>query len=466
MKIEEVIRRALRLVKPTGEERERLRRVIEKALNLVNDVSSGVDGVAGVSVEGSAAKDTWIRGRAEADIFIHFDSKIPKDELERKIVEIGSEAIRRLGGTPRLMYADHPYVEGLINGVTVDMVACYDVEPPNWISATDRTPYHTRYVIENLRKGQEDEVRLLKGFMLGCGVYGAEIKVGGFSGYLTELLVLAYGSFIEAVKAAANWRPQIVVDLKQYYGSPAEAAELFKDNQLIVIDPIDKTRNVAAAVSNRRLSEFILASKLFLRKPLLRFFERAEERKVRMSDVRKLSKGRHFIYTFFRMLEEKPPDVLWGELRHSEEGVRRALERLGFKVYRSGSWTDEQRYGLLIFELNQTSLPRYSLHKGPPIYLRNVEEFVELWMRRGIGPWVSGDRVYVLRARGETRASKLLKREIKQGGVAISRGLVGYVKSGKIEDDLEYLIKIARRNNSLLKFLVDFLDARPSFLRR
>ena len=31
--------------------------------------------------------------------------------------------------------------------------------------------------------------------MQGIGVYGAEIKVGGFSGYLCELLVMKYGGF-------------------------------------------------------------------------------------------------------------------------------------------------------------------------------------------------------------------------------------------------------------------------------
>ncbi|MDW8021494.1 MAG: CCA tRNA nucleotidyltransferase [Nitrososphaerota archaeon] len=466
MKIEEVVRRALGIVKPTSGEREKLRRVAERALNLAKSTSSRFDGVTGISIEGSAAKDTWIRGRAEADIFIHFDPKIPKEELEKRIVELGSDVIRRLGGAPRLMYADHPYVEGLIDGVTVDIVACYDVEPPNWISATDRTPYHTRYVIENLKKGQEDEVRLLKGFMIGCGVYGAEIKVRGFSGYLTELLVLAYGSFLEVLRAAATWRPPTIIDIKQYYSSPEEVGELFRDSRLIVIDPVDRARNVAAAVSKTRLSEFLLASKIFLKKPSLKFFEKEEKEKVRASDVRKLSRERHFIYLFFKILEEKPPDVLWGELRHSGEGVKRALERLGFKVYRSGSWTDERRYCLLIFEVDRTSLPRYALHRGPPLYLRNAEEFVELWTRRGIGPWIDGDRAYVLRARDETRANKLLKNGIEQNEVAISRGLVDYVKSGKIGDDLEQLIKIAKKNDGLLKFLVGFLEARPSFLRR
>jgi tRNA nucleotidyltransferase (CCA-adding enzyme) len=47
------------------------------------------------------------------------------------------------------------------------------------------------------------EVRLLKKFMKGTGVYGAEIKIGGFSGYLCELLILKYRSFAQTIEAFA-----------------------------------------------------------------------------------------------------------------------------------------------------------------------------------------------------------------------------------------------------------------------
>jgi tRNA nucleotidyltransferase (CCA-adding enzyme) len=63
-----------------------------------------------------------------------------------------------------------------------------------WLSATDRTPF-IHYVKKRLGKTLQDDVRLLKKFMQGIKVYGAEIKTGGFSGYLCELLILHYGSF-------------------------------------------------------------------------------------------------------------------------------------------------------------------------------------------------------------------------------------------------------------------------------
>ncbi|MCD6235637.1 MAG: nucleotidyltransferase domain-containing protein, partial [Thaumarchaeota archaeon] len=105
MSLDSVIERALRIVKPSERDREKLRELIDKALFIVREKSAEVPGVLDVTLEGSAAKNTWIKGRMEADIFVHFDPEVDKDELEKLIVEIGRSAIRELGGTPVLMYA-------------------------------------------------------------------------------------------------------------------------------------------------------------------------------------------------------------------------------------------------------------------------------------------------------------------------------------------------------------------------
>lgn len=463
MSLEEVVKKALRIVKPSKLEERKLRKIVEKALRLAREEAEKSSEILNVTLEGSAAKNTWIKGRAEADIFIHFDPSISKAELENRIVRLGTKIVEKLGGKPMLMYADHPYVEGVVNGVTVDVVACYEVKPSEWRSATDRTPYHTRYVIENLKPGQEDEVRLLKGFMVGCGVYGAEIKVRGFSGYLTELLTIRYGSFLNVLREVSGWRPAIVIDLKNYYESREEVLETFRDSPLIVVDPVDRSRNVAAAVSATRLSEFILASRLFLRNPSLRFFKR-RALKPRLSEIRKMSKGRCFLYAYFKLGEERPRDVIWGELKRSEEGMRKALERLGFAVYRSGSWTDESRRCLLIFELDKLMLPRFSLHKGPPVYLKDWENFLDRWIREGIGPWVHGDRLYALRRREEISASRLLKRELMSGRISVSKDLMSCFLKAYIGSDLGRLTKMAGRDERLRDFLWSFLRARPQFL--
>ncbi|MEM1727089.1 MAG: CCA tRNA nucleotidyltransferase [Nitrososphaerota archaeon] len=465
MSMEDVVERARRIVRPTRLEERALRRIVEKALSAARREISGVAGALDVSLEGSAAKNTWIRGRAEADIFIHFDPGISREELEKIIVDLGSRIVESLGGEPMIMYADHPYVEGIVNGVTVDVVACYRVEPPNWMSATDRTPYHTRYVLSKLKPDQEDEVRLLKGFMKACGVYGAEIKIEGFSGYLTELLILYYGDFLSAVREISCWKPPIVIDLERYYESEERALEAFPDSPLIVVDPVDRSRNAAAAVSLTRLSELILASRIFLKKPSIRFFKPIDPA-PRIKELKGLIRDRSILYVSFKLDSPRPRDVLWGELKRSEQGIRRSLESLGFTVYRSGSWTDERRECLMIFELDGVELPRHHLHKGPPVYLRSADEFLEKWSRAAVGPWIEGDRLYVLRRREETAAHRLLRERVRSGQVSISKGLVEPIKRSRISADARSLLKLASRNDDLRRFLAEFLAARPPFLRK
>lgn len=466
MRLEEVVEKARRLVKPTKLEERRLRRITERALAAARKELEGVPGAVDASLEGSAAKNTWIRGRAEADIFIQFDPRVSREDLEKLIVDLGIRLIRKLGGRPMVMYADHPYVEGVVDDVTIDVVACYRVEPPNWISATDRTPYHTRYVLSRLKPGQEDEVRLLKGFMRACGVYGAEIRVEGFSGYLTELLTIHYGSFLSVLREASRWKPPVVIDLEGYYGSREKVLEAFPDSPLVVIDPVDRSRNVAAAVSRTRLSEFILASRLFLRKPSIRFFK-PEETAPSPRTLRSLIRDRSILYLYFRLRDWRPRDVLWGELKRSEQGVRRFLENLGFTIYRSGSWTDERRECMIVLELDAPELPRYHLHKGPPVYLENAEEFLDKWSGAAIaGPWIQDDRLYVLRRREEVSASRLLRHGIMSGRVSISRGLMEPIRRSRISMDPRSLVKLASKNEKLGRFLQAFLAARPPFLER
>ncbi len=463
MKHQDILDRALRIVRPTARERKILEATAEKALQIVSELASGLPGIVDVSLEGSAAKDTWIRERMEADVFIHFDPSVPREAMEREVVRIGMEAIRRMGGEPMLMYAEHPYVEGTINNVTIDIVACYRVKPPNWISATDRTPYHTRYVRERMTRELRDQVRLLKKFLLSCEAYGAEIKVRGFSGYLSELLILAHGGFYETVMSASKWRPPIVIDLEVHYGSRDEVVEAFQGQSLIVVDPVDRRRNVAAAVSDTRLAEFILASKLFAQKPSLKFF-RAREPRTSLGTLRRLIRKRNILFIEFRVGGRIPPDVLWGELRRTEKGVRKALERLGFQVYRSDSWTN-LRDCVISLELDSSTLPSYELRRGPPAYMDNSLDFVLKWVRKGVsGPWLDGFRLYVLSERRETRAEKLLRSEIRMGRVSLAKDLHDKVKKARITTSLNNLPRKLLRDPDFQKHLHRFLQHRPNYL--
>lgn len=462
MNVDEILREALQLYKPSEEEEKYLMEIAEKIIRQAEKYSLNYNNIIRITLEGSLAKKTWIRGREEVDIFIHYDSSTPSGEMEKQIIDLGFRVLRDLDGSPRLMYADHPYVEGEINSVVINIVACYEVTPPNWLSATDRTPHHTKYVVDKMSSQARDHVRLMKAFMTGCGVYGAEIKIKGFSGYLAELLILNYADFTGAIGAISQWRPPIIIDIERHYRSEDEIIKLFPNQPLIVIDPVDKYRNAASAVSEEKLSTLILSSRLFLKSPSIDFFKPIHAA-IRTSNIERKIGGRNFVSILFRLSRWKPPDVLWGELRKSEEAIRRSLERLGFKVYRSDSWTDEVETCMIIYEIDKDVLPYVRLHQGPPVYHPNCLDFVEKWMdnpERAAGPWIEDSRLYVLRVEPMRNVKNLLKREIEEGRVSIAKGLIEDVRKGKITTSVYGLLK----NKRLAPFILRFINGRLPFI--
>src|SRR5439155_21106807 len=115
------------------------------------------------------------------------------------------------------------------------------------------------------QEAQATEVRLVKAWTGGTGVYGAEAKIRGFSGYLCELLVLKHGTFRGVLQAAMSWRPGTKIEFE------TAATRQFPE-PLIVVDPVDGNRNVASAVSGEQLATFAHAGREYLANPSDRFF--------------------------------------------------------------------------------------------------------------------------------------------------------------------------------------------------
>src|SRR4030066_1497612 len=231
-KIKHVCSQVLLKINPTSEERKKilaLAKEIERKV-AVSAKKKGVEAV--VRVEGSVAKDTWLKEEPDIDVFMCLPPTFPRKTLGTVSLEIAREATA--GSRQVERFAEHPYLEAFVKGFRVNIVPCYRAERGEWLSATDRTPFHTDYVKKRLGKTQRGEVRLLKKFMQGIRVYGAEIKVGGFSGYLCELLIIHYGSFLETLQAFAKCTPKIVVDIENYYEEREKELRLLFNEPLVI----------------------------------------------------------------------------------------------------------------------------------------------------------------------------------------------------------------------------------------
>ncbi|VVB70995.1 CCA-adding enzyme [uncultured archaeon] len=319
-------------------------------------------------------------------------------------------------------YAEHPYVHAWLDGFEVDLVPCYLVEDASHLkSAVDRTPFHTKYVARRIA-GLEDEVLLTKQFMKGIGVYGSELKVGGFSGYLAELLVLRYGSFPLLLKAAALWRPGEIIDLEEH-GSRGH------DEPLIVVDPVDPKRNVAAALSLDRMLAFAAASRSFLARPEIDYFFPEELMPLSDEELKAQidARGTSLILIEF----QSPPvveDVLYPQLRKAEDSAGALLKRHGFSILRSSAGAYRDR-AVMLFEMEVWELPRVGRRIGPPVWeAEHLSRFLATHPAPLSGPYISGEKVVLEVARRYTLASELLAAEI--GNLSLGKHLSQAVRGG------------------------------------
>src|SRR3990172_11532344 len=237
--------RILRKILPSADEDRRIREVVREILRTLEPRIAAKGLHAKPLLVRSVAKGVHLTG-TEIDIFVAFPPDTPRDVLEREGLAFGDILER-----PVRMYAEHPYTRGWYGGFEVEIVPCYRItDASQRMSAVDRTPLHVDYVLGHLSDERTTDVRLLKAWAEGIGVYGAEAKVRGFSGYLCELLVIHYGTFHGVLDAARSWKPPIVIEL----GTPA--ARQFSE-PLVVVDPVDGNRNVASAVSAEQLATFV-----------------------------------------------------------------------------------------------------------------------------------------------------------------------------------------------------------------
>jgi len=415
-------------------------------------------------VHGSVARGTWLAGVRDFDVFIVLDRGYDRGDLPG-VLDVVKGYVGE-GWTES--YAEHPYVIAEINDLTVEFVPCFRVDPrKGLISATDRTPLHTAFVKERLDLRLRDEVRLLKRLMEGIRVYGAEVRVWGFSGYLCELLVIALGPFEAVLERAAKWKPGEIVDLVGA-SDPANLRKIFTE-PLIVPDPVDPGRNVASAVSEKRFWEFSAAARAFLEGPDRRFFFPPKTDVNPNAILRKIRDwGLDLLFIVVEDGQVEVPDILWGQLYRSERAVLRTLVKDGFIVVRSGAWSDEEARHFLVFELESAILPRVVRRMGPPVGMaEDSKRFLEAHggsEETVSGPWVEEGRWWVTVNRKEPEVRGFVSSALHDGGVGIgvSRGIAERVLKGHrvlLGGEIgEFL------DGGLASYLDRFLKGRPGWL--
>jgi len=181
------------------------------------------DKIKDVAMQGSYEKGTDLpTSGSDLDIFVVFNTDVPKDEREKLGVEIGMKSLD--GKNPYIQDATSKYAEARwthkgqdmevqivpTRHLTLDQIKNKEVDGKKIDIGMERTPHQTAFMKKAL-KGKEEEVRILKQFMKDTGLYDSSMKSQGFSGYSTEVLIHNLGSFENVMKFFADFKVGKVV---------------------------------------------------------------------------------------------------------------------------------------------------------------------------------------------------------------------------------------------------------------
>jgi len=431
--VKKVLDKVLKRVTPSEREKARTERVVKEAMGVAEKILK--KSKASPVLAGSYTRDTWMPDKKEFEIFMVFSEGVSREELEKKGLSLGKKIVKEMKGSHIIAYAEHPYVRARIKGYMVDIVPCYGVKSPEKIrSAVDRTPFHNRYISRKLRKELSPEVRLLKRFCKGLGIYGSDTRTRGFSGYLCELLIIEYGGFLGLLNGVAEWEPgRAVIDLEDYHKGkiPQELGKRFRFQPLIVIDPVDRNRNVAAALSPDNFMQFVSSCKGFLEKPdLIYFFPRKKRVNIRALGKRIRERDSALLLLRFRQ-PYVIQDVLWPQLRRFVKRLKDIMEDKDFSVIGHDIWSDEEftkGICLVLLEMEVWELPEVRKVTGPPIFSRkHSQEFLKKYKPRG-RTWVE-NQCWVAEVKREFTSAEALLRHALSGraGTLRERGIPSYI---------------------------------------
>ncbi len=413
--IDLILESVLKKITPSEEESKKIHLVIEDVLEKTKKIIKPHK--LSVVLAGSFTRDTWLAHKKEFDLFIQFPEETSREELERLGLEVGKKIVSATKGSYLIAYAEHPYVRSKIQGYDVDIVPCYKVASAEKIkSAVDRTPFHNEYLARKLNKNQSAEVRLLKQFCKTNGVYGSDLKTQGFSGYLCELLTIKYCTFKNLVKSVAEWVPgQAFIDLEcKYRGDKKE----FHGQPLVIIDPVDPKRNVAAALSPGKFIKFVTLCRSFLSKPSESFFVGKEKLETKNLASKIKQRGTLFLGIKFKRPEEDGrrevivEDIVYPQLRKTAHRLTDILQENDFIHQGSEVWCNNTDCVILL-EIEVWKLPNIRKVVGPPIFsVKHSEEFLKKYRKGRL--WVEGDKWVAEIKREFTEAEKKIKSVLSQ----------------------------------------------------
>lgn len=372
-----ILQKVLETIKPDAQLRRKTMKEVEVFLKKIN---KSLKGKAKAKLGGSFAKNTWLKGDYDVDVFAVF-KKADSEALEKALQPFHPKRIR----------GSRDYFE-IHNNIK------YEIVPVQ--TKKENTPdYSLAHVAWVNKQGYHDDIRLAKKFCKAIGIYGSESYRRGISGHVLDILVIHYKGFSRWVKAVAKWKYKTVIDHnKAYKGRSLEIMNTSKtQGPLIVVDPLQKERNAAAALSYDNFDKLVRHAKNFVKHPKLCFFEEQPP------DLKKM-KGVVITITF--VPKGSKEDVARTKIVKVMNYIKQKAREYGVK--KTGIiWQDKPKGWL---QFTKAKLPAFEEQQGPPL---EMKEHVKAFKKRK-KTYIKKGRVFAKVRRKNTTPLEMVQQLIKQ----------------------------------------------------
>lgn len=348
-------------IRPSEEERKNVKKIIDEIFRSIKIKDAKLE------LGGSYAKDTFLKGSHDIDVFVKFPYEKYKSKDISKILDKGIKLRHKK------IHGSRDYFQLEKNGYSFEFIPVLDIKDSRQAkNITDVSPLHKKWVTKNLKN--YDDARLMKKFCRARNVYGAESYIKGFSGYVVEILIVYYKSFINAVKNISVWRLPVYIDAGSHYKNKEEAFRRInkskRENNLVIVDPVQKERNAAAAISREKIEMLVESCRNYLHNPSDEFFI---ERKISIQDLIVESGRDILMIARIRNLNGKK-DVVGSKVLKVYSYIEKKLGEYEFKVKKSG-WEFNSE-SMLYYIVKDERLSNMTIHYGPPLeHEDHVSEF-------------------------------------------------------------------------------------------
>ncbi len=352
----------LQTISPKEETRKKVLSLVQRFLAELNAKLKKHKFRAKAVLGGSYAKDTWLEGDYDVDIFVLFGLSHKKDnisDLLHKALEDWNP--KRIRGSRDYFHLKKQVLYEIIPALAI-------TSPKQAENTTDFSSKHVDWVKKRSRKLTND-IRMFKKFCKANKVYGAESYIKGISGHVADLIVIYYKGFWNAVCAISKWKPKVIIDIeKTYKTNPLLVLNANKTSgPLVIIDPVQPERNAAAALSQETFNALVKVSGAFTKKPTKKYFEE------KITDLKKLAKTGCLEVIKCTPLAD-PQDIAGTKILKVFEYIKKSFADFGVK--KSGWQWNGKDDAELWFVLKKKNLPEKAIIQGPPLVLtRHVAKF-------------------------------------------------------------------------------------------